>query len=188
MVLSSVKYGESEMVDAIEEGRVVRVSADYAKKEGLLVLRKVDKKAVTSPTVVNEQTRQGYKERRSLMNFEPFRKPLRTDKNDIISSLADNFHWILIRKRKERNLSRKQLAESLSVKEEDIKMIENGVLPSRDYILISQLENYFQVNLRKDSQNLSSPGIQAKKDDITLNKDKKEDDFIAKEIDLFKED
>ena len=80
------------------------------------------------------------------------------DKNEIVGSLVDNFHWVLISRRKQLNITRKQLAQSISVPEEDIKALENGILPHSDYVLISKLENYFKINLRKTgiSQNGSS--------------------------------
>lgn len=138
-------------VDAIEEGKIVRVSEEYAKKENLFILKKVE-----PATPELSQSLPGWKkrerdEKRAL--FDDFRKPLRYTKDPILSELIDNFHWTLLEKRKSKNITRKQLAQSLNVSEADIKIIENGVLPSRDFVLINKLEKFYGINLRKGNIN-----------------------------------
>ena len=53
-------------------------------------------------------------------------------------------------------MTRKQLAQALSVSEHEIKLLEHGLLPSDDFVLISKVEKYFGLNLRRDS-NASAP-------------------------------
>ncbi len=128
-----------EFVDAIEEGKIVHVSEDYARREGLLILRKPKSNML-------ETVRKDQKKEPSL--FDLFKKPLRT-KNDIASSLVDNFSWIIAAQRKKHNLTRKKLAEAINEQEYNLKTIENGILPKDDFILIAKLEKYFNINLRK---------------------------------------
>jgi len=140
------------LVDAIEDGRIVRVTDEYARREGLLVIRRPEPSALDSPRAQNQMklTPRLRGERKAYFDIERYRRPWH-DKNEIIGSLVDNFHWIINSRRKQLNLSRKQLAQEINVNEEDLKMIENGVLPHSDYVLINKLENRLKLNLRKDS-------------------------------------
>jgi ribosome-binding protein aMBF1 (putative translation factor) len=143
------------VVDAIEDGRIVRVSRDYAVREGLLILRKPEPPKVDS-ALVKQQMHISPRlrgDRKIYADLDRFRKPLR-EKNDIKASLIENFHWILINKRKSLNLNRKQVSQSTGVSEEDIKNLELGLLPHNDYIAISRLENYFSINLRKNQNDI----------------------------------
>lgn len=139
-------------VDAIEDGKIVRVSEEYAKKEGLFILQKLDEKKEISSS--NYQRKEQKNE--VFIGMNSLRRPLRRNENDLTSSLVDNFHWIILEKRRSKNMTRKQLAIALSVNENDLKMVENGILPSRDYVLIRKIEEFFGINLRKDSINAPS--------------------------------
>ena len=131
---------EINYVEAIEEGKIIKVREDYAKKEGLPIIRK--------PRVFHPRIQQ--KEEFRKTRVDDFRKPLNWKNNKIVKELMDNFHWEIIKKRKERNLTRKQLADSLNVSEEDIKLIENGFLPKDDFILVNKIEEHFKISLRRD--------------------------------------
>lgn len=139
--------GKAAVVDAIEDGRIVRVSEDYARREGLLVLRK--------PSEEVKQTGSGKREDESRKNkgfigMEDLRKPLSTKNNEILKELIENFHWTLVQKRKGRLLTRKKVADALGESEVNIKMVENGVLPANNFILINKLESYYGISLRKN--------------------------------------
>ena len=118
-------------------------------------------------------------DRKVYAEIDKYRRPLR-NKDEIRASLIDNFHWTLQSKRKQLNLTRRQVANSISSSEEDIKQLENGVLPAHDYILINKLEDYYHINLRKDPNakvNLSTLGsIKREKPNFLAhaNKDNKE--------------
>jgi len=140
-----------DMVDAIEDGKIVRVSQGYAAREGLLILRKPEISSGNTLQVKEQMklTPRLRGERKAFFDIDKYRRPWH-DKNEIIASLTGNFHWEVASRRKQLNLSRKQLASAINVPEEDLKMIENGNLPHNDYILISKLENYLKINLRRD--------------------------------------
>src|SRR3989344_8848394 len=140
-------------VDAIEDGRIVRVSEDYARREGLMILRKMVEEVQNKPSQKREEG--------NKFLFDDFRKPLKMKDNQVFSELIDNFHWILSRKRKDRGLSRKQVAQRANVNERDLKMIENGVLPSNDFVLINKLMSFYGVNLRKDGKDFSRTAREA---------------------------
>lgn len=128
-------------VDAIENGKIVRVTESYAKREGLFILRKHEQVNV-APVKRNKD-----EEGRPL--FDDFRKPLRFKENDLGKDMADNFHWILLEKRKLKGITRKQLASLLGESENSIKLMENGVIPFGNYVLVNKLEKFYGISLRK---------------------------------------
>src|SRR3989338_653777 len=105
-------------VDAIEEGKIVRVSEEYAKQEGLFILKKVEQSPISPQATTPSWKRKEKDESRML--FDDFRK---------------------------------QLAGALGVSELDKKSVENGILPTRDLVLINKLEKYYEINLRKSGIN-----------------------------------
>ena len=64
-------------------------------------------------------------------------------------NLVDNFHWEIMKQRRRRGQSQKQLAESLGESEIAIQMIEKGKLPENAKRIISKLEQIFQNKLIK---------------------------------------
>jgi transcriptional regulator with XRE-family HTH domain len=81
-----------------------------------------------------------------LLKFEEYRKPLR--ENELRAGLNEHFHWELQKQRKLKNLSRKQVAQATGLKEEDIKLLENGIIGT-DYVALSALERYYGLNVRR---------------------------------------
>jgi|GEM_PF-1198893 len=149
------KYGvkqEVKFVDAIDEGRIVKVPEDYAVKEGLMILRRPKMASLEQKDEIKKL--QVERREKDAFSLDRFRRPFR-QKNDVLQSLTDNFHWILASKRKQLGLTRKQVASAIGVLERDIKMIENGILPSDDYVLVNKVQQYYGINLRKDGQDFN---------------------------------
>lgn len=140
------------MVEAIEDGKIVRVSEEYARRERLMILRRIA--VQTSEARQKVDVKKGLGEDKRY-RFDDFRKPLNWKKNKIVEDLVENFHWQITAARKAKNLTRKQVAVSLGVQENAIKAIENGILPSEDFVLVNKIENYFGINLRKNRVNFS---------------------------------
>lgn len=63
--------------------------------------------------------------------------------------LIDKFHWIIMRVRRVRGLTQKQLAEVIGESEAAIKMAEQGVVPG-GYELMGKLERFLKVKLIKE--------------------------------------
>ena len=135
----------NELVDAIEEGKIVKVSEDYAKKEGLTIIRRNIPQKQALP-----KKRQNEEEER--LTLDDLRKPLHWRKDQVISELTENFHWQISRKRKEIGLTRKRLAQAINETENNIKLIENGLLPKNDFVIINKLQSFLKINLRKDQK------------------------------------
>ncbi len=131
------------LVDALDDGVIVRVPESYARREGLPILRKW----VPPQPEHKSPNKLGPKETGGM---DTFRRPLRKEADGIRAALLDNFHWTLRQKRQEMRLSRKQLAAAVGASEQDIKFLENGVLPSNDFVLISALERYCGITMRKE--------------------------------------
>jgi ribosome-binding protein aMBF1 (putative translation factor) len=136
-------------VEAIEDGRIVRVTEDYARREGLLILRK-QAHVSDAPLSVKEKKDEGIRKNKGFVGMDDLRKPLKSQKTEVMNELLDNFHWILLEKRKSRGLTRKKAAEALGESEMNIKMIENGVLPMNNFVLVNKLESYYGVSLRRN--------------------------------------
>jgi len=71
------------------------------------------------------------------------------EKPKIRRDMIDNFHWVLMRARRSKKLTQKQLAEELAEPEAAIKLAEEGVIPEDSFNLIKKLENYLGVNISK---------------------------------------
>ncbi|MDP1696147.1 MAG: hypothetical protein Q8L29_04505 [archaeon] len=175
-------------VEAIEEGKIVKVTEDYAKREGLLIIRKQNDTVVYdyAPEKKETFTRKNEDKRlRKDFTLNKMRKPLNYYKNNIVNDLIDNFHWEIIKARKIKNVTRKQVAQSINESEETVKMIENGILQEDNYILVNKIQSYFGINLRKDGKNFTAPLVLRKPETkmLYVPKDKTEEPDI-KDIDL----
>jgi len=153
---------QRRVVEAIHEGRLVRAYEDDALREGLFILRFVDGLPSSA------QAKKVKPEEEKKLLFDDYRRPLRS-KDNVTKELADNFHWQIMEKRKTRGMTRKQFADAVRASENDIKMIENGVLPSPDFVLVNRIEQFFGISLRKNpvyaqaSQRLASMAQEERK-------------------------
>ena len=69
-------------------------------------------------------------------------------------TLIDNFHWIMLRTRRAKHLTQTQLARAIREPEIMINTLERGFVPEKSREVITKLENYLFVRLRKgDSRN-----------------------------------
>jgi ribosome-binding protein aMBF1 (putative translation factor) len=75
-------------------------------------------------------------------NFEKNKPKPRTD-------LVDNFHWIIMRTRRSKKLTQKQLAESIGESESLIKSAEEGVILDNADTFVRKLESYLGIKLKK---------------------------------------
>ena len=63
--------------------------------------------------------------------------------------LIDKFHWIIMRVRRVKGFTQKQLAEAIKETEAAIKMAEQGIVPE-GYDLMDKLERFLRVKLIKE--------------------------------------
>ncbi len=63
--------------------------------------------------------------------------------------LVNNFHWIIMRARRSKHITREQLAEAIAEPEKAIIMAERGILPEDYYKFLTKIENYLSIKLIK---------------------------------------
>lgn len=63
--------------------------------------------------------------------------------------LIQNFHWVIMRARRSKKMTREQLAREISESITAIKMAEQGILPEDDDRLISKIESYLGISLKE---------------------------------------
>jgi len=69
------------------------------------------------------------------------------------TDLIPNFHWVIMRARRSKKLTQKQLAENIGEPEASIVSAESGVVLNNSDSLVRKLENYLGIKLR----NIESP-------------------------------
>ena len=83
-------------------------------------------------------------------------KPSISAKESSDLGLIDNFHWIIMRARRKKHLTHKQVAEAIQESEAAVEMLEKGQLP-RDYPkLINKVEHFFGINIT-DKKGIKMP-------------------------------
>lgn len=169
------------MVDAIEDGKIVRVREGYARREGLPILRRdINKGPEEQEEKSIEQSKDDFGS--NLYGVDSFRKPLDWKKQQVVSELIDNFNWHITRARRHKDLSRKQFADAIGVSENEIKMLENGILPEEGFSLINRVQKFLRINLRRDGQDFSQP--MRKLVDSKLEEKRKNEEALDRDFDL----
>jgi len=136
------------IVEVIKEGEILRMPEFQARQEDLFILRKI---IAEEPERVETAPRLSVREEKAKSRLEQWKSGrFAYKKNNVVNDLVYNFHWEIVKGRRMMNVSRKQLANSIGVSEEEIKMIEMGELPRDDFILINKIENKLGIVLRKN--------------------------------------
>jgi len=150
---------EENLVEAIEDGKIVRVTEKHAKREGLPILRKSKSQEVQQnlTTLPPGSALKKIKEENRRPLLDQMYRPKDWKEKQVSSELIDNFHWYIRTERKKRGLTRKQLGKLINESENNLQMIEAGFLPSSDFVLINKLQNEFKINLRRDQKDFSKP-------------------------------
>ncbi|MBI5804340.1 hypothetical protein HY450_03790 [Candidatus Pacearchaeota archaeon] len=143
------------IVDAIEEGKIVKVTEAYAKREGLPILRKPKSLELqrTASEISFDKTREKKEERTNIV--DKLHKKESWRESQVLSELVDNFHWIIRVERRKKGLSRNQLAKLINEPEDSLRQLEFGILPFHDFVLINKIQQTLKVNLRKDGRDFS---------------------------------
>jgi ribosome-binding protein aMBF1 (putative translation factor) len=63
--------------------------------------------------------------------------------------LIDNFHWVIMRARRFKHLTQKELAKEIGEPELLIKLAEEGKIALKNERLLDKLEDYLNIKLRK---------------------------------------
>lgn len=137
-------------VEAIRDGEIVRVPHSVAIEEDLFILRVLGSEpAQTVQSNLPVQARKDKVESKSSVFSDWKIGKFGMKKNNVIQDLIPNFHWEIAKQRKSRNLTRSKLAEIIKASELEVKLLELGEVPADDFVLISRIEQFFGINLRK---------------------------------------
>ncbi|MFH1803171.1 MAG: hypothetical protein ABH864_07030 [archaeon] len=164
-----MEFEQKKLVEAIEEGRIVRVPEQYAKREGLLILKRPAMQVQQSQTP-------SYLEKRDKDRTKPLTEYIRSKpdwrEKQVMSELVENFHWQIRYNRRRLGLTRRQLAKAIDVADNDLQLIESGRLPTKDFILINKIQKALGINLRKDGKefDLSTQEIMEKAQEVEMQK------------------
>ncbi|OGJ20036.1 hypothetical protein A3K73_03955 [Candidatus Pacearchaeota archaeon RBG_13_36_9] len=151
---------EVKLSDALYENDLVKVCERCAITENIPVLRKPS----TSQLKAAERSQGVYERLRRLSgNWEPekvsksmlseIRKldehPELEKPDSSPFNLIRNFHWHVMRARRNRGMSLSHLARAIGESESALKMVEKGELPEESEKLIKKLEQFFQIRIRE---------------------------------------
>lgn len=65
------------------------------------------------------------------------------------SDLIPNFHWAIQRIRRNRKITREEFAKGIGESEATVRMIEQGYFPDSSYRIVSKIEAYLGISLRR---------------------------------------
>ncbi|MFH1801622.1 MAG: hypothetical protein ABH804_02185 [archaeon] len=155
----------AKLFDVISDSGIVKACEKCVVKEGLPVIRKQEpfyfKEAEKKQTVYERLSRSaGFDREKSEVKPEPdsnLRKIVEKnykEKQKTVKpkNLVDNFHWIIMRVRRAKKLTQKQLAENIGEPEIAVKLAEQGILPENYFGFVNKIENALGINIfKKDS-------------------------------------
>ena len=156
-----ISADQIRLYDAILNGKMSILCERCSIIENILIIKKPDASQLSD----SENPYKVYDRMKMLAGIENIKKDetfFREDRLNLLDekpelelpqkeklNLLDNFHWDVIKNRRRKGLSHKQLAESIGESEIAIEMIEKGKLPENVELIINKLEQFFQVHLRK---------------------------------------
>jgi ribosome-binding protein aMBF1 (putative translation factor) len=153
---------EENYVEAIEEGKIVKVTKAHALREGLVILKKPELK-INKPG----ETPSYYNKPLDKFNVHSEKKDYRktftaiTDRKvgwqeqQVLNELVENFHWKIRGERRRKNYTRRQLANKIGESDENLQILESGRLPTNDFVLINKVQQTLGINLRKDGKDFT---------------------------------
>ena len=208
---------KARLFDVIASEGIVKICNNCSSEENLPLIKKP-----TTFQIKESEKQRTFQEKIStaLANKTPVRKNDLSDKKnvslrDIVDKnlkislsenirprpdLIDNFHWVIMRMRRARHISREQFAKDLGESETLIKMIEQGILPEDDNKIINKIEGYFGMKLRKSKfevkgepreKELSFDSVGVNNltiSDLKEMKEKKEEKIFSKSVEVWKGD
>lgn len=144
-----------DIVEVIKEGQIMRVTRMEAEEDDLFVL---GKPAITDEVQEREASFGKMRLRESMGQMPPgIGGAAKVGKEKkVLRSLVDNFHWKIVRARRQKGLSRIQLADAIGENEETVKDLEYGEIPSDDFVLITKVEEQLEIELKKKGEDFNS--------------------------------
>lgn len=149
---------EEPYVEAIEDGKIVRVPERYAISEGLMIIKKASsieiQESIQNLSLQKNKGRMEKETRRPI--GDKIYSPTDWKEKQVISELVENFHWVIKTERRKRGMTKTQLAKLLNEPEESIQTLEFGRIPKNDFVLINKVQKLLGINLRKDGKDFDT--------------------------------
>ncbi len=151
------------LFDAIFEGRMEKICERCSIVENIPIVKKpTSNQLKESEKSLGVNTRMkmlsGIKEKKKVDSYFQGDRLRELEQNPTLElpqkeklNLKDHFHWEIMRNRRRKGLSQKQLAETIYESEIAINMLENQRYPENAESVIKKLEQFFQISLRKIS-------------------------------------
>jgi len=101
-----------------------------------------------------------------------FQKNISEVKTENVEDLVPNFHWIVMRKRRQKKMTQKEFADAIFEPLSAVQYLEKGVLPLDYFKFIKKVEKVLEIQLLKESKkvfNLSNLAEESKiESDLTI--------------------
>ena len=144
---------EEKLSDAISSKGIVKVCKRCAVLEKIPIIKKPTENQITeSKRYRTVQERLASMTKPKALNREVTLRDLIDKKSKLENphpDLIENFHWTIQRIKRARRITREQFAKAIGESEATIRMVEQGFLPENNYKVISKIESYLGVSLRK---------------------------------------
>lgn len=163
-VRCNVLGNEVKLFDAVHNGKIIKICERCSIIENIPVIKKPSasqlKESEKSMRVYDRMKRlMGLGQSKSEETFFLRDKLKELDNNPWLErpeekplELIDFFYWEIMKTRRRKGLSQKQLANYLGESEKAIQMMEKGNLPENPRILVDKLERFLHIRLRKISE------------------------------------
>lgn len=168
------KENELPVVERRDPNRIPQatVRERLAKMNNLTVEREIPKapRRALHDVSLNDLIEKNYRKNLSEVRVDP-------------SDLVPNFHWVVMRKRRQFKISQKELAERISEPAVAIEFLEKGILPQEYETLIKKVEEALKVQLFKESKKFVAPvSVEQLPEDLTVGdiKEGKKQNFFSK--------
>lgn len=164
--ICNVSGEEKRLFDAVSLKRIVKICESCSVEEQIPILKKPTtfqlRNSESEEKSFRERTLEFAKQKREKEKTKADIEKQNTTLKEIIEenvrkklskeerkkprvNLIPNFHWIIMRARRRKKISQKELAEEIKEAEITIKMVEKGILPEDEFRLINKLENYLGI-------------------------------------------
>ena len=152
---------EVQLYDAIYEGQVAFLCERCSIIENIPILNKPTEERVRE----SEKLSGVYERMKKIAGIpEPKKQDDLLNKNRLIEiennpslespkeqsiNLIEHFHWEIMKNRRRKGLSQKQLGEQIGEPEFSIEMLEKAMIPKNPENIIIKLERFFHIKLKK---------------------------------------
>ncbi|PIN90608.1 hypothetical protein COU57_03055 [Candidatus Pacearchaeota archaeon CG10_big_fil_rev_8_21_14_0_10_32_14] len=127
-----------------EEAAIKKVSEELAKNRGKEFMEKKQEEEKKKKEIAN------YNLTLKEIIDKNYEKKFVNISGKPLVPLIDNFHWIIMRTRRDKKMSQAQLALEIGESEIAIRMAEQGKMPEDNVRLVKKLESYLNILIRRD--------------------------------------